>query len=275
MALDSATKRRSMLAMGVLALVVHPVPDATIAAIDQKHFLGLMAAVATTVGTTHIHKYSTGPIQPNHAADSGDNVLYAGVIEAQEGGYFGGPDNYVEQAPGGVILHGDARVVNHLILHAGSFKLHGGDAAGVEAAGIFPVLDFADGSLSEAFGTQFIPFRWDSDTDIRVEIDWLCDNDATGGDVVWNVSYLSIKSGEEVGAAPVVTLNQAFTGAGAGLLLRSSFTTKIIKANLAVDDIMGIRIFREANGAGDTLTETARFVALHLHYIRNKHGEAL
>ena len=48
MALDTATKRRSMFAMGVLAIVVHPVPDGTIAAIDQKHFLGLMAAVATT-----------------------------------------------------------------------------------------------------------------------------------------------------------------------------------------------------------------------------------
>lgn len=49
MALDTATKRRSMLAMGVLALVVHPIPDASIDAIDRKHFLGLMAAIATAL----------------------------------------------------------------------------------------------------------------------------------------------------------------------------------------------------------------------------------
>lgn len=47
MALDSATKRRSMLAMGVLAIVIHPVPDASIDSIDKKHFMGLMAALAT------------------------------------------------------------------------------------------------------------------------------------------------------------------------------------------------------------------------------------
>lgn len=49
MSLDTATKRRSMLAMGVLAIVVHPVPDASIDAIDRKHFLGLMAAIATAM----------------------------------------------------------------------------------------------------------------------------------------------------------------------------------------------------------------------------------
>ncbi len=106
MALDTATKRRSMLAMGVLALIVHPVPDGTVAAIDQKHFLGLMAAVATRTGvaTDNIHIYSTSLIEPNHAADTGGDVLVENVIEAQGGGYFGGPDNYVKLTADGNAL---------------------------------------------------------------------------------------------------------------------------------------------------------------------------
>lgn len=85
MSLDTATKRRSMFAMGLVALVVHPVPDNTIAAIDQKHFLGLMAAVATQTGlaTTALHIFSTSVVEPNHVSDSGNNVLIKGDLETQ------------------------------------------------------------------------------------------------------------------------------------------------------------------------------------------------
>ncbi len=106
MALDSATKRRSMLAMGVLALIVQPVPDATIAAIDQKHFLGLMAAVATQTGlaTSNLNIVSISAAEPNHVSDSGNNLLLAGAIEAKGGGYFGGPTDYIKLTPDGNAL---------------------------------------------------------------------------------------------------------------------------------------------------------------------------
>lgn len=95
MALDSATKRRSMLAMGLVALVIHPVPDGTIAAIDQKHFLGLPAAVATQQGlqTTDLHIFSTSVVEPNHVSDSGNNVLIKGDTEVQGASWMGGATN--------------------------------------------------------------------------------------------------------------------------------------------------------------------------------------
>jgi len=199
-----------------------------------------------------------------------------GDVTMSEGLIIGGNTDYTSYSDKGLAtMYGDARIINHITIHAGTFKLHGGDAATTGAVGVFPVLDFSDGSLAEAFATQFVPFRWDSGTDIGVSIDWLCANDATGGDVAWNIAYLAIKDNEEVGAAPTATLTQAFTGAGAGLLQRSEFTTKIVKENITADDIMGIRIFREADGAGDTLGETARFVAIHLHMIRNRLGKPI
>lgn len=71
--------------MGVPSHVVLPVPDSTIAAIDQKHFLGLMAVIATQVpiGTTAVHIFSTGSVDPSHISDSGNNVLVAGDTEVQ------------------------------------------------------------------------------------------------------------------------------------------------------------------------------------------------
>jgi len=163
------------------------------------------------------------------------------------------------------------QTTNHIVIHAGSFKVHGASAAVVNVEGVFITLDYIHTAEREAFATQFIPFRWDSDTDIVMEMDWLCDVDATGGAVVWGVEYLSIKDNEAVDGAEVVVA-QAFTGAGAGLMQRSMFTTKILKANLEHDDIMGIRIYRDHDHGSDTLDQTARFLALHMHFVRDKIG---
>ncbi|GAG08528.1 unnamed protein product, partial [marine sediment metagenome] len=161
--------------------------------------------------------------------------------------------------------------INHIVIHAGSFKVHGAAQATVGVEGIFITLDYVHTAEREGFATQFIPFRWDSDTDIEFTIDWLCDVDATGGAVTWGVEYLAIKDNETVDGTEIAVI-QAFTGAGAGLMQRSTFTTKILKANLEADDIMGIRIYRDHDHAGDTLAQTARFLAIHMHFIRNKIG---
>lgn len=174
---------------------------------------------------------------------------------------------------GEINLIGTARVINHVVMHAGVFKLHGLKPAVINNEGIFITLDFVHTAEKEAYVSQFIPFRWDSDTDVEVEIDWLTDADGTGGDVVWGIEYLAIKDNEVIAGAPT-TITQAFTGAGAGLMQRSHFTTKLLKGNLEADDILGIRIFRDHDAGGDTLDLTARFLALHLHFIRNKIGQA-
>lgn len=44
----------------------------------------------TAADTVAIHILSTGPLSPLHASDSGDNLLLAGVLEAQGAGWFEG-----------------------------------------------------------------------------------------------------------------------------------------------------------------------------------------
>jgi len=88
MSLENATKRRSLFAMGLLALVVHPVPDGVIAGLDRRHLLGLMATQGVLTGNVHI--FSTGIVEPNHIADSGSNLLVAGDLEVQGAGWVEG-----------------------------------------------------------------------------------------------------------------------------------------------------------------------------------------
>jgi len=92
MAIDTETKRRSMFAHGLVSHVVLPVPDGTIATIDQKHFMGLMAVIATqlSIQTDLLHIISTSTVEPEHVSDSGDNVLIAGDLEVQGGTYVEG-----------------------------------------------------------------------------------------------------------------------------------------------------------------------------------------
>ncbi len=96
MALDTETKRRSMHGMGLMFLVIAPVPDGALSSVDRLHIIGLPGAIAPNVATTAIHKISTSPIEPNHASDSGDNLLLAGKLEAQGGSFIGGVANYAD-----------------------------------------------------------------------------------------------------------------------------------------------------------------------------------
>ena len=80
------------------------------AAITQYQPYGLpgqrRSFVAKTAATlVAIHILSTGVITPNHASDSGDNLLVAGDIEVQGQGYFGGASNYAKMDSSGLTLN--------------------------------------------------------------------------------------------------------------------------------------------------------------------------
>lgn len=100
--------------MLIAALVIAPVPDNTIAAVDREHIIGIYAGIAPAspgVTTDHIHIVSTGTVEPNHAADLGNNVLVAGQVEVQGGGYFGGAANYSKFETDGTLKFNGAATV--------------------------------------------------------------------------------------------------------------------------------------------------------------------
>jgi len=171
-----------------------------------------------------------------------------------------------------VALVGSGRVVNHIVLPARGFKLPGVKPATEGVEGLFITLDFVHTAEREARAGTHIPFRWDPSTEVEIMIDWFCDDDASGGDVVWGIEWHAIKNGEAV-AGTTGSITQAFTGRTAGLMQRSLMTSKIPAADLERMDDMGVRIFRLPADEGDTLDKTIRFVKLHLHFTANQLGD--
>ena len=106
MAVDTEAKRRSALGMVIMALAIAPVPDGTVAAVDREHIIGIYAGIAPSspaVDTDNIYIISTSKIEPNHAADTGGDLLIQNIVEVQGGGFFGGATNYAEITPTGDI----------------------------------------------------------------------------------------------------------------------------------------------------------------------------
>ncbi|KKM28136.1 hypothetical protein LCGC14_1567670, partial [marine sediment metagenome] len=160
MAVNTETKRRSALGMVIMALAIAPVPDGTIAAVDREHIIGIYAGIAPAapgVLTSNIHIFSTSTVEPNHASDSGDNVLVKGDIEVQGTGWFGGGTNYSKfEADGTLVFNGAATVFNDLVLPLDSARVPASNAPNWESfvgnlnAFAYQVNDFQE------FTTEFI-----------------------------------------------------------------------------------------------------------------------
>lgn len=95
MAIDTETKRRSVLGMGIMALAIAPLADGTIANVDREHIVGIYAGIAPAAPTaTTLLNYigATGKVvadfPPNHVSDSGDNLCILGDLEVQGEGFF-------------------------------------------------------------------------------------------------------------------------------------------------------------------------------------------
>lgn len=90
MAIDSETKRRSVLASTLMSLVVLPVADGDMMDGDRAHVVGLYSGLIFPVSTSDLHIFSTVRVEPVNVSDSGDNVLVRGDVEVQGDGYVAG-----------------------------------------------------------------------------------------------------------------------------------------------------------------------------------------
>lgn len=182
------------------------------------------------------------------------------------------------KADGEINLHGTARVNRHLLIDPKRFKMPAANFPGESFEDLFYTLDFDDSAEESANCQEHIPWRWDSTTDIEVIIDWLHDaNAATDAlKVLWGVEYKSITAGEAVAGAgtEITQLSAGNHNVDEGLLVRTTFTAKILGSNLAYGDVLGMRVFRKAADGTDTLVGDARLVNVHFHFVMNKLGEA-
>lgn len=207
---------------------------------------------------------------------SGTLVTTAGAGAAVNLGAYsfkvGDATNYAETKNDGEInLHGTARVERHLRVGAGSWN-HGASAPSAGFEGVFSTLDFDAASDDEAHYTLIIPSRWDSTIDIEFVVDWFYEGAQDNGTVCWGLEYKGVKAGEAVtGAGTTITKVSAGTHT-TGQMVRTTFTTKILAANLEEHDTLGLRLYRDVSA--DTLAVDARIINTHFHFTQNKLGKA-
>ncbi|HDZ13416.1 hypothetical protein LCGC14_0622020 [marine sediment metagenome] len=132
MSVNSETKRRSALGMTLMFLVIAPVPDGTIAAVDREHIIGIYAGIPPSspgVATDHINIFASGTVEPNHAADISNNVLFGGDIEVQGQAWFGGALNHSHfEADGTYVMKGNATVFDDLVISLSSARVPAANA---------------------------------------------------------------------------------------------------------------------------------------------------
>ena len=278
MAIDTQTKRRSVLAAGLISLVVLPLADTTIAITDSMHVCGYYSGIAPQAGlqTTALHILHTGVLEPNHVVDSGDNVLIGNQIEAQGGGFFGGVTNYTQISATGVLtMAGTARVKKEIQVTAEDFR-KGASSPTAAIIGNYAVLQFAGVATTQSVNTTFhLPDDMDLSEDLTVHVHWAPSN-ANAGNVKWQITWdaTASENGELISdAGATITVIDATQTTQDELLETADMT--IPAASLAAEDTIGITLFRDPTDGDDTYGSAASFVLVEFGYIANKLGDPL
>lgn len=134
----------------------------------------------------------------------------------------------------------------------------------------FPVVGLAfDAASDEAAFWLFRAINYGSGN-VTVAIDWYADT-ATSGDVIWGVQLAAITTDtdtqdvETKALATANTVTDTHLGTTGQRLHRASVTVSNLDSLAANDDVW-IRIYRDADAAGDTMTGDAILVLATVSY---------
>ena len=264
---------------------------------DQNTHIGSLAAGYLDYTTATMHRF-VGPgtrvqgdlyIGNNDAAnhtlvfDGSGNTGIISWIQASE--YFsfdhgvrigdGGTTNYANfAADGELTLAGTARIRKDYVITPSSVRL-GGVAPGQAIVGNFEVLQFAGvGGAESIYFESHVPPDWVTGSDIEVHIHWAPTN-ANAGDVVWQMDYVCLKpENNEVLTAGVTSTSVTDSTQTLQDELLESGDMTISGAGCEINDVIGIRIYRDPAHASDTYASDASLVLIHFKYLSDKLGEA-
>jgi len=190
-------------------------------------------------------------------------------LDVEGDAFIGDATNYTEiKTDGEINLHGTARVKNHVRVAAPSWE-KGATAPTADLIGITSVLGFDTNNDDEAYYSLIVPFKMVTGATIEVEVDWTYVGDDTGT-VCWNMDYINIAPGEDVGGG-ITTITKTTAGNHtAEILVRTTLATGITGA--VAGDILSLRLWRDISE--DDLAPDADMIEVHFHFICDKLGEA-
>jgi len=134
---------------------------------------------------------------------------------------------------------------------------------------------FQDGRSDTAYYTAYVPYRRAAGTDIGIEIRWLNDDVTKTGKVLWKCSYLSAGAGDDPFAAGTTISKLSAGNHAQDEELATTLDTGIESNKLTTGDELYLKIWRDGTDGTDTFANTAKLLAVHLHFIKDKLGKAL
>lgn len=165
-------------------------------------------------------------------------------------------------------------VGKHIILKPENFKL-GATPPTAAIIGNFSVLQFAGTNTQEIFTSFHMPPDWSIGTDINIRVRW-APVDGGSGDVVWQITYNPVQSeNNEVISGTGTTISVTDSTQSLQDELLDSGDMTITGTNLTVEDILGIRLFRDPDHNSDSYESEASFLWLEVEYTSDKLGEAI
>ena len=296
MPIDTETKRRSMLGMGLMFLVIAPVPDGTLSSVDRLHIIGFPGTItpaAPGVLTSNIHIFASTTTEPNHAADSGDNLLINDTLEVQQDAYLGGASNYLKVIDGVVYLIGDTNIVFQKASGKGikvdtttptfGWRDLLGETTTRSTGANKPSFEAYNGEINQyrfAAGKHehydfHIPHDYVIGTDIHLHIHWSqISTTNTGGTVNFKYSAVYAK-GHNQAAFTGTPITDTFTSADAGTTRYQQHITETIisgasatsalfdRDDLEPDGLILLTLEMDANNLTDGVSVTDPFI----HYV--------
>ena len=166
-------------------------------------------------------------------------------------------------------------VKKHVTIRPENVKL-GAPGPAEAVIGNFSILQFTGETTTQSVYTSFhIPTDWSVGTDVNTRIHW-APIDTNSGTVMWQMTYdaVALDANEvisNVGTTVYITDDAQNTQ---DELLESSSMT-ISGTNLALEDTIGMTIFRDPTHGSDTYSSSASLVGIEIEYISDKLGESL
>ena len=208
-------------------------------------------------------------IRPSGTVKLYDDGLYEGDVDRLN--FYGSLQVQVTGGYGNV----DVRPVKkYLNIAPGSFRL-GSSAPDAGTESTFATLLFSNAITEEAHYNLHIPPDWQEGTDIEVAVYWSPTSTATGT-VAWEMDYemLASNSGEAIGTNTFHADMHDYAEGTDNELLETGYGL-ITGSCVALDDTIGIKLYRDHDDAADDYGADAALIHLEVEYTSDKLGEPI
>lgn len=234
--------------------------------------------VSQSAGTNNWSIYSAG----------GDNVFGGNMsigstatpeatLQVLGDSIFGDGTNEVTiSATGDFLLKGTARVTKEIELTAAELHPPAAGNPALTEEGVFSVALFDDNSDEEVYTQFHLPRDYVDESDLSVHFHWAPTSTATG-DVTWGIEWKAVTddSDETLGAGTTQIVVDTAQGTDNEMLGSGDIT--ISGTGIVRKDIIGLRVFRDANasegGASDTYGADAALSTIAIEYTSDRLGE--